>query len=583
MAILIKPKHYLVLALSLLGGSLGAQVDELPRHPLEIKALTQPDEVLAEIPAAVAVAQQNRDVRTLALLYLAQANACRVVANWPCQRNAGGSAREAAVLAKDPVLEVRGLIADGRGSIAMQDFLRGERLLGEAELLLAKAPVPALVADVFLAYSSLSYSLNRFETSASYAQRGIDALPRGSALPTHIRLLRNLGRAQTKMQQTELAAQSLRQAQAFAVQINDPKLRAELYLESARLAHLVKDVSTQTQSGLAVLRLADELKNSQLNGQAHEALGVAAMDRGDLRYAERELRLAHSSFNGLKLDRDELRVLRELIKLITDRKSVPPDFAATSRRQVDLSLTIEREDRAKAAADFEARLRFLTSESELKQLRLEAETAKEREQLLLRNTRLAQLAALLVAITLAVVICFLVQLRRNKRLQEKLARIDPLTGVANRRQLDERLSFALARSKRQQLPLMVLVLDVDKFKTVNDTYGHSVGDAVIVEFARRIGLCVRESDLHARLGGDEFVVLVEDATSLDEGLSIADKIVKRMEEPMNIGSLSLVVTTSIGIGFMQRPTSAEDILELADRALYAAKEAGRNTARGLEN
>ena len=583
MAGLLKPKHCLVLALFLLGGSLSAQVDELPRHPLEIKALTQPDEALAEIPAAVAVAQQNRDVRTLALLYLAQANACRVVANWPCQRNAGNSAREAAVLAKDPVLEVRGLIADGRGSIAMQDFLRGERLLGEAELLLAKAPVPALIADVFLAYSSLSYSLNRFETSASYAQRGIDALPQGSALPTHIRLLRNLGRAQTRMQQTELAAQSLRQAQAFAVQINDPKLRAELYLESARLAHSVKDVATQTQSGLAVLRLADELKNSQLKGQAHEALGVAAIDRGDLRNAERELRLAHSSFNGLKLDRDELRVLRALIKLITDRKSVPPDFAATSRRQVDLSLTIEREDRAKAAADFEARLRFLTTESELKQLRLEAEAAKEREQLLLRNTRLAQLAALLVAITLAVVMCFLVQLRRNKRLQEKLARIDPLTGIANRRQWDERLSFALTRSKRHQLPLMVLVFDVDKFKSVNDTYGHSVGDAVILEFARRIGHCIRESDLHARLGGDEFVVLVEDATGLDEGLTIANKIIKSMEEPMNIGSLSLAVTTSIGIGFMKHPTSAEDILELADRALYAAKEAGRNTARGLEN
>ena len=159
----------------------------------------------------------------------------------------------------------------------------------------------------------------------------------------------------------------------------------------------------------------------------------------------------------------------------------------------------------------------------------------------------------------------------------------PLTGIANRRQWDERLSFALTRSKRHQLPLMVLVFDVDKFKSVNDTYGHSVGDAVILEFARRIGHCIRESDLHARLGGDEFVVLVEDATGLDEGLTIANKIIKSMEEPMNIGSLSLAVTTSIGIGFTKHPTSAEDILELADRALYAAKEAGRNTARGLEN
>lgn len=410
----LKSQRYLVLAAGIFAVALCAHSTALPRHALELKALTQPDKVLEEIPAAVAAAQQSRDYRTLALLHLAQANACRVIANWPCQRNAGGSAREAAVLANDPVLEVRGLIADSRGSIAMQDFLRGERLLGEAELLLLKAPLPELMSDVYLAYSSLSYTLNKFEISANYAQRGIDALPEGSELPTRIRLLRNLGRAQTHLERTDLARRSLEQAQAYAVEINDPKLRAELHLETARLAHLMKDPDLQAQSGRAVLELANTLKNSQLKGQAHEALGTAAMDAGDLTYAERELRYAYSSFNTLKLDRDELRVLRVLIKLVTERRRTPPDLSTLSGRQVDLSLAIEREDRAKAAADFDARLRFIISENELKQLRLEASAAKEREKLLLRNTRLAQLAALLVATTLAVLIGFFVQLRRNK-------------------------------------------------------------------------------------------------------------------------------------------------------------------------
>ena len=555
---------------------------EIPRHPLELKAINQPDEVLAELPAVLEEAQRIHDTRTVALLYLAKANACRVVANWHCQRSAASSAREAAALAEDPVLEVRGLIADSRASIAMQDFLRGERLLGEAELLLKKAPLPELMSDVYLAYSSLSYTLNKYEISVTYAQRGIDALPSGSELPTRTRLLRNLGRALTQLEQPAAAQDALLEAQGYATEIKDPKLSAELHLETARLAHSMKDAALQIKSGRAVLRLARELKNSQLEGQAHEALGVAAIDQDDIARAERELRSAYESFSGLKLERDELRVLRVLLKLAIDKKRMPSDFSAQSGRNVELSMKIEHEDRAKAAADFDSRLRFVINENELRELKIEAVAAKERVKLLVRNARLAQLAALMVVITLAVLTGFFLQLRRNKRLQERLARIDPLTGIANRRQFDERLVSALARSKRQHLALMVLSFDIDKFKSINDTHGHAVGDAVIVEFARRITSCVRESDLAARMGGDEFLVLVEDAVNSQEGMAMAEKILECMHQPMEIGALSLLVTTSIGVGFARDPQTVTVILELADSALYAAKEAGRNTARSAE-
>jgi diguanylate cyclase (GGDEF)-like protein len=577
----------LVIVLSLWGLTALAQgkvalTDEVPRHPLEIKAITQPDEVLEEIPAALEAARKNHDMRTLALLYLAQANACRVIANWPCQRSAGGSAREAAVLAGDEVLEVRGLIADSRASIAMQDFLRGERLLGEAELLLKKAPLPDLMSDVYLAYSSLSFTLNKFEISANYAQRGLDALPVGRELPTRARLLRNLGRAQAQLAQTEAAQLSLQMARDYAAQLNDPKLSAELHLETARLAHLMQDAKMQTKSANAVLALAEQLKNSQLEGQAHEALGIAATDAKDAATAEQQFRAAFASFNLLKLERDELRVLRLLIKLVTDAQRVPADIASLSARNVALGMKIEQEDRAKAAADFDARLRFITSENELRQLKVEAEASKEREKLLLRNSHLAQLAAALVALVLIVLVGFFLQLRRNKRLQERLARIDVLTGIANRRQFEERLAMALARSKRQQIPLMLLAFDIDKFKSINDTHGHAVGDAVIVEFARRISSCVREGDLPARIGGDEFLVLIEDATQPEVGMVIAEKILERMRQPMQIGALTLPVTSSIGVGFAEHPETSVALLDLADRALYAAKEAGRNTARLLQ-
>jgi diguanylate cyclase (GGDEF)-like protein len=567
---------------ALLAQSQTGSSSQVPRHPLEIKAITQPDEVLKAIPAELEKARKNNDMRTLALLYLAQANACRVIANWPCQRSAGGSAREAAVLASDSVLEVRGLIADSRASIAMQDFLRGERLLGEAELLLKKAPLTDLMSDVYLAYSSLSFTLNKFEISANYAQRGLDALPAGRELSTRARLLRNLGRAQAQLTQTEAAQLSLQMARDYAAQLNDPKLSAELHLETARLAHLMQDAKMQNQSANAVLDLAKQLKNSQLEGQAREALGIAAADAKDSLAAEQQFRKSLASFNQLKLERDELRVLRLLIKLVTDAQRVPLDIATLSARNVALSMKIEQEDRAKAAADFDARLRFITNENELRQLKVEAEASKEREKLLMRNTHLAQLAAALVALVLIVLAGFFLQLRRNKRLQERLARIDALTGIANRRQFEERLANALARSKRQQIPLMLLAFDIDKFKAINDTHGHAVGDAVIVEFARRISSSVREGDLPARIGGDEFLVLIEDAKQPEVGMLIAEKILERMRQPMQIGALSLSVTSSIGIGFSERPETSVALLDLADRALYAAKEAGRNTARLLQ-
>ena len=554
---------------------------QLPRHALEIKALTEPEQVLTEIPAALEAARAKNDMRAVALLYLARANACRVVADWPCQRSAGGSAREAAVLANDPVLEVRGLIADSRAAISMQDFVRGEQLLSDAETLLKAVPYAELKSEVYLAYSSLSFTLNRPQSSADYAQRGLDALPEKAEPPTRARLLRNLARALAQLEQGDRALLILTQAQAIAATVGDPKLVAELFLEAARLAHSLKDTQTQRKNGDAVVALGLRLKNSQIGGMGLEVLGTASIDAGEPKRALAELRAARQAFSKLNLERDELRVLRALIPLAINSDSSRADIVELSSRLLELSNKIEAADRVKATADYDARLKFNTKELEVKQLTAEAQAAKEREKLLLGNTRLAQIAAALVALTLAVLVGFFLQLRRNKKLQERLARSDALTGIANRRQFDERLKSAMARSKRMKRPITLLTFDIDRFKAINDSYGHAVGDAVIVEFARRISSAVREADMPARLGGDEFAVLVEDGT-LAIGQIIANKIIDRMQTPMHIGDLTLNVTTSIGVGHCAHPEAATDILVLADRALYEAKAAGRNTARSLE-
>ena len=561
--------------------SLHALTFGLPRHPLEIKALTEPEQVLLELPKALEQARAKRDMRTVALLYLARANACRVMADWPCQRSAGGSAREAAVLANDPVLELRSIIADSRAAISMQDFVRGEQLLSDAETLLKVGAYAELKAEVYLAYSSLSFTMNRPQSSADYAQRGLDALPENTEPPTRARLLRNLGRALGQLGQSDRAQLTLSQAQIIADTVGDPKLVAELYLEAARLAHVLKDVDTQRKNGAAVVALGQRLKNSQIGGMGLEVLGNASIDAGQPTRASAELRAARLAFSKLNLERDELRVLRVLIPLAISSGSNRADIVELSSRLLELSNKVEEADRVKATADYDARLKFHTKELEVRQLTAEAQAAKEREKLLLGNTRLAQIAAALVALTLAVLVGFFLQLRRNKKLQERLARSDALTGIANRRQFDERLKSAMARSKRMKRPITLLTFDIDRFKMINDTHGHAVGDAVIVEFSRRISSAVREADMTARLGGDEFAALLEDGT-LAIAQVIANKIIDRMQTPMHIGNLTLNVTTSIGVGHCASPQAATDILVLADRALYEAKAAGRNTARSLE-
>ena len=562
--------------------SLHAHALELPRHPLEIKALTEPEEVLKELPPALEAARAKNDMRTVALLYLARANACRVMADWPCQRSAGGSAREAALLANDPVIEVRSLIADSRAAISMQDFVRGEQLLSDAETLLKVVPYAELKAEVYLAYSSLSFTLNRPQSCADYAQRGLDALPENSEPPTRARLLRNLARALAKLEQRDRAQLILTQSQAIAASVGDPKLVAELYLESAHIAHSVIDIVTQRKNGEAVVALGLKLKNSQIGGMGLEVLGTASIDAGETTRALAELRAAREAFFKLDLERDELRVLRVLIPLAINAGNTRADLVELSLRLLELSNKIEEADRVKATADYDARLKFNTKELEVKQLTAEAKAAKDREKLLLGNTRLAQIAAVLVALILVVLVGFFLQLRRNKKLQERLARSDALTGIANRRQFDERLKSVIARSKRLKRPITLLTFDIDRFKAINDTYGHAVGDAVIVEFSRRISSAVREADMPARLGGDEFAVLVEDGT-LAIGQVMANKIIDRMQTPMHIGDLMLNVTTSIGVGHCAHPEAATDILVLADRALYEAKAAGRNVARSLES
>ena len=173
----------------------------------------------------------------------------------------------------------------------------------------------------------------------------------------------------------------------------------------------------------------------------------------------------------------------------------------------------------------------------------------------------------------------------------RLASFDALTGLPNRRMLDDHLAQAMAISKRSGLYGALMFMDLDNFKPLNDTHGHGVGDLLMIEVAMRLSACVREVDTVARLGGDEFVVVlselaVDKAKSTEQAEHVAEKIRTRLAAPYQLtvtqaGGQSATVehlcTTSIGLAmFMGDEVSQADIMKWADMTMYKAKEAGRN-------
>lgn len=171
-------------------------------------------------------------------------------------------------------------------------------------------------------------------------------------------------------------------------------------------------------------------------------------------------------------------------------------------------------------------------------------------------------------------------LKTYERQLQALARFDTLTGLPNRLQFNEKMAEALERAERSKDGVALMFLDVDRFKSINDTLGHATGDAVLLEFAKRLQACVRNIDLVARLAGDEFVVILEGLHSSAEAAAVARKIVAATAVPMDLNGRPLMVTTSVGVAFQEPAAPAITVPKLlarADEALYDAKAAGRNT------
>ena len=168
--------------------------------------------------------------------------------------------------------------------------------------------------------------------------------------------------------------------------------------------------------------------------------------------------------------------------------------------------------------------------------------------------------------------------RRRSDHVNYLAHHDHLTGLANRTLLHERLRQAIVRAQNDQQNVAVFLIDIDRFKQINDTLGHADGDFILAAVGQRLLSSVRSSDTVARMGGDEFVIVMPEFHSIQEVERCAEQILRNASQPIEINGRFVDMTLSVGVSvFPENGRTAEDLLRNADAAMYAVKDSGRNS------
>ncbi|MDX1551422.1 MAG: diguanylate cyclase [Marinobacter sp.] len=169
------------------------------------------------------------------------------------------------------------------------------------------------------------------------------------------------------------------------------------------------------------------------------------------------------------------------------------------------------------------------------------------------------------------------QHRRDEEQIRQLAYYDALTGVPNRRLLEDRLEHAIRHAHRKEMLLAVMFMDLDHFKQINDTLGHATGDELLLQFTHRVQECLREDDTLARLGGDEFIILLPEMNHVEDVHRVARRLLGIASQPYHVGGEEVTVGASIGVSlYPEDGTTANTLMQAADIAMYRAKRDGRN-------
>ena len=173
-----------------------------------------------------------------------------------------------------------------------------------------------------------------------------------------------------------------------------------------------------------------------------------------------------------------------------------------------------------------------------------------------------------------------IALRQRQEHLQRVATQDPLTGVTNRAPFHRRAEHAIAAARRAGTLIVLLFIDLDRFKDINDRYGHPAGDEVLREVANRLSACLREVDAIARQGGDEFIVLLDGIEKIEQITQVTSRMQEELSKPMRVGERDLSVTSSIGVALYPRDGGdVSTLIRMADVAMYRSKQLGRNTVQ----
>lgn len=206
------------------------------------------------------------------------------------------------------------------------------------------------------------------------------------------------------------------------------------------------------------------------------------------------------------------------------------------------------------------------------------------------NKELLDIAMKVGSVVLLIIVGFAIwnsRLRREIKLRKAaerrirhIATHDELTGLPNRNLMQDRLEQTISQNERTGKPFAVLFLDLDGFKKINDEFGHSYGDELLIQAAHRMGTLLRRSDTVCRHGGDEFVILLPTANSVGSSLAVSRKLVVQLAKPYKVKKQQLEISVSIGVAlYPKNGTNTDDLLRSADKAMYRAKAAGKNDVR----
>lgn len=552
------------------------------RHPLEVEALTQPREVLEKLTAARAALARD-DYSGAAKLALAEANACRVIANWRCQRRAGSTAIAAADRSGSVYLQVRARIALGRALSRLGDFNSAARALADAQRRLGDTPDDALLADILLAYSSISERLGKLDESYRYAKEGLAHAPAASNPEMRLRLLRNMAHIASDLGRPQEARELMKEAKTILPTNRDPKLSAEVLLEEARSAQALDDADTVEEMGRRIGLIGDELQNTQLHGLSYETTAQALQMRGNNDRALALYQQARKEFAELNLQQDELRTVRAIVDLQL-KGTQADDLPQTIARLIQLSDEVAQTERKSAAADFEERLRYAESDAALATANAKTENERLRAMVSENRLRYTLLASALTLCMLGVAVALYLQQRRHGVLMQARGRelevavsTDFLTSVHSRRYITDAGDVAVKRAIDSGMNLAVAVVDIDSFKQINDRFGHAIGDDVLKAVAEAMRHACRDSDTLGRYGGEEFAVLLE-GVGRDHALAAAERLRQAIAEvKVPCGDEIITATASVGVARLAPgDTRFDQLLIRADRALYQAKDLGRN-------